>query len=302
MEHFFGIDIGGTNVKIGLVDSTTGLIDKIKYSSTELQEGGKFITNFSRVLGEELAKHPEVKKAGIGIPGTITKDGRSTLEIPNLDLLSHKSLANILEKDHPGVQFILENDAHVAALGEYYFGVEKLPENYLFITLGTGVGGAAIIDRKVFKGGDGNPMEIGHILSRNGKELEALIGKAGLMELINDILNKSKSGSKIGKKMEAWDTKLLVSAAEGNDKVAIKIFKKIGTLLGEALVSTIRLLDIKTIIVGGGLSASYNFVNKPMMKVMNKKLTPYYTKDISVKKASLGNNAGIIGAASLWFK
>jgi glucokinase len=302
MEHFFGIDIGGTNIKIGLVEPEKGLIDKIKYPATELSEGGKFLDNFNRVLHLEFQKHPEVKKVGIGIPGTITKDGRATIELPNLMELSHTPLVDILEKSHPGVEFILENDAHCAAIGEYYFSGEKLPEHYLFITLGTGIGGAAIIDRKVFKGGDGNPMEIGHMLTKNGKELEANIGKAGLMEMVNLFLKESKTESTLGKKMDTWDTKLLVAAAEKKDKIAIKIFKKIGVYLGESLVSTIRLLDIKTIIVGGGLSASYEFVYKPMLKVMSKKLTPYYVSEISVKKAVLGNNAGILGAASLFFK
>jgi glucokinase len=301
MEYFFGIDIGGTNVKIGLVDSEKGLLDKIKYPSGDVSEKGKFIENFSSILGKEFEKHPEVKKVGIGVPGTLSKDGRSTLEIPNLEAFSHTAVLDTLEKDHPGKEFILENDAHAAALGEYYFGEEKLPENYIFITLGTGVGGAAIINKKVFKGGDGNPMEIGHILSQNGKELEAIIGKNGLLNLFNTIVKSSKSGSSL-KKMEEWNTKTLVKAAQNKDKAAIKTFKKVGSLLGQALVTTIRILDIKTVIVGGGLSASYDIVYKPMVKVMNKKLTPYYTKDLMVMKANLGNNAGILGAASLCFK
>jgi glucokinase len=302
MEYFFGIDIGGTNIKNGLVDSEKGLLDKIKYPSGDVSGKGKFLTNFSSILGKEFEKHPEVKKIGIGIPGTLSKDSRETLEIPNLQELSHIAMVDILEKDHPGKEFILENDAHAAALGEYYFGEEKLPENYIFITLGTGVGGAAIINRKVFKGGDGNPMEIGHILSQNGKELEAIIGKNGLLNLFNTILRSSKAGSTALKKMEEWNTKILVKAAEEKDKVAIKTFKKVGSLLGEAMVTTIRILDIKTVIVGGGLSASYDFVYKPMIKVMNKKLTPYYTENLIVMKANLGNNAGILGAASLCFK
>ncbi len=302
MEYFFGIDIGGTNIKIGLVDSEKGLLDKIKYPSGEVGNTGSFIRNFSSILSKEFKKHPEVKKVGIGVPGTISKDGRSTLEIPNLQELSHTPIVDILEKNHPGVEFIIENDAHAAALGEYYFGEEKLPENYLFITLGTGVGSAAIINHKVFKGGDGNPMEIGHIISKNGKELEALIGKVGLLDMINGMLKSSKSGSALGKKLPEWNTKTIVKAAIEKDKVALKVFKKVGVILGEALVSAIRLLDIKTVIVGGGLSASYDFVYKPMIKVMTKKLTPYYTDELVVMKAKLGNNAGILGSAALCFK
>jgi len=301
MSHFFGIDIGGSNVKIGLVDSKKGIIEKIKHSTLDLREDGNFVENFRSVLNVEFNKFPEVEEIGIGIPGTISRDGRSTLELPNLKDLDNTNLVDALESAFPGKKFYLENDAHAAALGEYYFGTEKLPENYIFITLGTGVGGAAIIDRKVFKGGDGNAMELGHIMAKNGKELEHVIGKAGLMEMINSYLKRTKK-SVIGNNVSKWDTKMLVSAAEENDKVALKTFKKIGIYLGEAIVSTVRLLDIKTIIVGGGISQSYDYVYKPMKKVINKNLTPYYTDKLDIKKATLGNNAGILGAAALCFK
>jgi glucokinase len=235
------------------------------------------------------------------VPGTISRDARSTLELPNLGDLGNANLLERLESNHPGKHFHLDNDAHVAALGEYYFGKEKVPENYVFITLGTGVGGAAIIDHHIFRGGDGNPMEIGHIMSQDGKTLETIIGKAGLKDMLNDMLKKDSSKI-LGNKVEDWDTKLVLSAAKEDDKVALKVFKRIGVLLGEALVSTIRLLDIKTIIVGGGISQSYSYVIGPMEKVLMKNLTPYYTRSLEIKKATLANEAGIVGAASLCFK
>ncbi len=301
MAHFFGIDIGGSNIKIGLVDSKYGLLEKVKYPTKDLRKMEDFVQGFSDVLKNEFENHPEVEEIGIGVPGTISRDARSTLELPNLRDLGNTNLLDRLESNHPGKHFYLDNDAHVAALGEYYFGKEKVPENYVFITLGTGVGGAAIIDHHIFRGGDGNPMEIGHIMSQDGKTLETIIGKAGLKEMLNDMLKKNTSQI-LGNKVENWDTKKVLAAAKEDDKVAIKVFTRIGVLLGEALVSTIRLLDIKTIIVGGGISQSYNFVIGPMEKVLMKNLTPYYTSRIEIKKATLANEAGIVGAASLCFK
>jgi glucokinase len=301
MAHFFGIDIGGSNIKIGLVDSEHGLLEKVKYPTKNLREQGDFVKGFSDVLKKEFEDHPEVEEIGIGVPGTISRDGRSTLELPNLADLGKTNLLDKLEADHPGKHFYLDNDAHVAALGEYYFGKEKVPENYVFITLGTGVGGAAIIDHHIFRGGDGNSMELGHIMSHNGKTLEQIIGKAGLHIMLNDMLRKHKSEI-LGREVASWNTKTVVSAANEGDKVALKVFKKIGILLGEALVSTVRLLDIKTIIVGGGISQSYDYVIEPMKKVLMKVLTPYYTSQLEIKKATLANEAGIIGAASLCFK
>ena len=301
MAHFFGIDIGGSNIKIGLVDSESGLIEKVKYPTRVLKEKNDFVQGFSDILKKEFENHPEVEEIGIGVPGTISRDARSTLELPNLGELGNANLLERLESNHPGKHFHLDNDAHVAALGEYYFGEEKVPENYVFITLGTGVGAAAIIDHHIFRGGDGNPMEIGHIMSQGGKTLETIIGKVGLQKMLNDMLKKNKSKI-LEKKVETWNTKLVLSAAQEGDKVALRIFKRIGVLLGEALVSTIRLLDIKTIIVGGGISQSYNYVIGPMEKVLMKNLTPYYTSKLEIKKATLANEAGIVGAASLCFK
>ncbi len=301
MAHFFGIDIGGSNIKIGLVDSKYGLLEKVKYPTKDLRKKDDFVQGFSDVLKNEFENHPEVEEIGIGVPGTISRDARSTLELPNLGDLGNTNLLDRLESNHQGKHFYMDNDAHVAALGEYYFGKEKVPENYVFITLGTGVGGAAIIDHHIFRGGDGNPMEIGHIMSQDGKTLETIIGKAGLKEMLNDMLKNNKSEI-LGKKVEVWNTKQVLSAANENDKVALKVFKKIGILLGEALVSTIRLLDIKTIIVGGGISQSYKYVIGPMEKVLMKNLTPYYTSRLEIKKATLANEAGIVGAASLCFK
>lgn len=301
MAHFFGIDIGGSNIKIGLVDSEYGLLEKVKYPTRELREKDDFIQGFSDILKQEFEIHPEVEEIGIGVPGTISRDARSTLDLPNLGDLGNANLLDRLESNHPGKHFYMDNDAHVAALGEYYFGKEKVPENYVFITLGTGVGGAAIIDHHVFRGGDGNPMEIGHIMSQDGKTLETIIGKAGLKDMLNGMLKKNNSKI-LGKKVDVWNTKQVLLAANEGDKVALKVFKRIGVLLGEALVSTIRLLDIKTIIVGGGISQSYDYVIGPMQKVLMKNLTPYYTSRIEIKKATLANDAGIVGAASLCFK
>ena len=113
---------------------------------------------------------------------------------------------------------------------------------------------------------------------------------------------KKRGSDILGNKVSTWNTKFLVSAADNGDAIALKVFKRIGILLGEALVSTVRLLDIKTIIVGGGISQSYNLVIEPMKKVLMKNLTPYYTSKLEIKKATLANEAGIVGAASLCFK
>ncbi len=299
MEKYLGIDVGGTNVKMGIVDREGGMESKIKYATADLMNTGDFVKSYLDILTIELEKHPEVNEIGMGIPGTFSLDRTTCLEIVAIPALNGVELKKHLINRFPGKEFYIENDANVAALGEYYFSGSHIPENYLFVTLGTGIGSAAIINKKIFKGGDGNGMELGHVLSRNGKELEENIGKKGIMKRAEKLLSKKNTSLS---KLDNLDPKGIVKEALKGDKVSIKIFKEVGEQLGESLVGAIRLLDIKTILIGGGLSAGLELIIDKLTETLEYNLTPYYTDNMMIKRAELGNNAGIIGAASLCFK
>ncbi len=296
MEKFFGIDVGGTNIKIGVVGSDGQMLEKVKYPTKGEDD---FVPYFNRILKKELAKYPEVKKVGIGVPGVISKDRSTLLEIPNIPNLNGVNLKSEIDKANPGKIFHLENDAAAAALGEYYFAKSKMPEHYIFITLGTGIGGGVIIDHEIFKGGDGNSVEIGHTLTHNGKTLEQNIGKKGIMKRFKKL--KGKMDSPLYSVEDDIAPKSIALAGLEGDPVGKKIFKEVGEYLGESLVSTVRLFDIKAIIIGGGLAVSFDIIKKPILKMLEENLTSYYTKDLLIKKAELGNNAGIMGAASLCY-
>jgi len=301
MENFLGIDVGGTNFKVAVVSSSGRIKDKIKYTTSELGEGDKFLQGFVDTVGKELKKHPEITKIGIGIPGTISKDRTTIVETPNVPNMSGLPLLKALNSSFPGKIFHLENDANAAALGEFYFSKEKLPDNFIFITLGTGIGGAAIIDRQIFKGGDGNSMEVGHMLSRYGITMEEKIGKKGLVNLAYFELGRHKGETTLTETSSTLNSKLLEKAALKGDELAIKVFNEMGIILGEGMIALVRVLDISTIVIGGGVSDNYHHIVDPMKEVMKNHLTPYYLKKLDVRKATLGNNAGIVGAASLCF-
>jgi glucokinase len=222
------------------------------------------------------------------------------IEIPSIPELNGQPFYNRLKERFPEKEFFLENDANAAALGEFYFGEEKIDENYIFITLGTGVGGAAVINKKIFVGGDGNAMEPGHVPSRNGKVLERNIGKKELLDLANQMRKNFKGRTSLPDDGSISTTGLVAAAAEG-DELALLIFEEVGAMLGEALVSLIRILDIKLILIGGGLSASFDYIMPSVHKQLNYWLTPYYLKPLVIKRATLGNDAGLLGAASLCF-
>ncbi len=296
MEKFFGIDVGGTNIKIGLVTSDGEMLEKIKYPTKGESD---FVPYFIRILRSEFEKYPEVKKVGIGIPGVISKDRTTLLEIPNIPNLNGVNLKSEISDAFPDVTFRLENDAAAAALGEYYFSKSETPEHYVFITLGTGVGGGVIIDHDIFKGGDGNSVEIGHILVHNKKTLEKNIGKKGIIKRFKKL--KGKYESPLYDNFNNVQPKEIALAGLEGDQVGIKIFTEVGEFLGESLVSAVRFFDIKAIIIGGGLAVSFDLIKKPILKMLNKNLTSYYTKNLMLKRAELGNDAGIMGAASLCY-
>ena len=302
MEQYLGIDVGGTNVKMGIVNVKDGRISNFySHDTASWRDSGNFIQNLADAIALELKEFPEVKKVGIGVPGLITRDRSSLIEITAIPEINGIKIVPELKQRFPEHEFFLENDANAAALGEYYFGEEDVPEDYIFVTLGTGIGGAAIIDKKVFKGGGGNAMEPGHVPSKNDKVLERNIGKKELLELAENMRKAYTKETVLPNNGTISTTGLVAAAAEG-DELALAIFTEVGTMLADGLVSMIRILDISTILIGGGLSASFDYILPAINQRLDFWLTPYYKKNLLIKRATLANDAGLLGAASLCFE
>lgn len=299
--EYLGIDVGGTNVKMGIVNAENGNITNFySHDTGAWRQNNRFVESLGDAIAVMLNENPDVQKVGIGVPGLITRDRMTLLEITAIPEIDGTPLIPYLMERFQEKEFYLENDANAAALGEYYFGEESVPEDYIFVTLGTGVGGAAIIDKQVFKGGGGNAMEPGHMPSANGKVLERNIGKNELLALANKMRAEYKGETKLPADGSISTTGLVAAATE-DDELALQIFDVIGTLLGDGLVSMIRILDITTILIGGGLSASFDFIMPAVNRQLKYWLTPYYIKTLEIKRATLANDAGLLGAASLCF-
>ena len=300
--EYLGIDVGGTNVKMGLVEADSGKISNFySHDTMSWRQSGHFIERFGDAVALQLLANRDVRKVGIGLPGMLNPDRTVPLEITAIPEIDGLPMVDMLTKRFSGVQFFLANDANAAALGEYYFAEEKITENYIFITLGTGVGGAAIINKKIFTGGDGNAMEPGHIPSRNGRVLERNIGKVELLLLANQRRSEFKGETNLPADGEISTTGLVAAAGEG-DELALQIWTEVGEMLGEGLASLIKILDIKQVLIGGGLSASFDYILPAVEKTLDYWLNDYYKKGLVIKRATLGNDAGLLGAASLCFE
>jgi len=300
-NHFMGVDVGGTHLKIGLVSREGEIISFDKEDTKGYREDPRgFNVCFLEVMGEYLSKYPEVDKVGIGLPGLITKDRTTTLEIPAIPELNGYQLKKNLSEKYPGIIFRMENDANAAALGELKFGTSDPSEDFLFITMGTGIGSALVDDGKIFKGARGNGLEMGHMLSRGNARLETLIGRNGILNIMERMIHAypEKAGELVDKEL---GTHLLVDTAVKGNPVSLMVFEEVGDILGEAIVSTIRILDVNEVFFGGGISAGLEFMMPSLEKTIRQYLTKYYLDGLKLKKASLENNAGTLGAAALCF-
>jgi glucokinase len=298
MENFLGIDVGGNHVKTAIVGQDGTIHDFQSYPTAQLKESGDFIGSLSDIIAFKLLSHKEVSKIGIGLPGMITRDRRIPIDIPSIPELNNQPLHSKLSQRFPDKEFYLENDANAAALGELLFTSKTLPPTFAFITLGTGIGSAFVLDGKIFSGGDGNGLELGHIPSRNNRHLEANIGKQGIINLASLRLEEFKAETTISRELPVSATKMVIAASEG-DAFARQVFYEVGEILGEGLVALIRILDVKTIVIGGGLSASFEFLKPGALRILHIKLPSYYTDKLDFRIASLGNDAGVLGAASI---
>jgi len=300
-EHFLGVDVGGTHLKIGLVNKQGEIVSFDKIDTAPYRDDPRgFSVCFTDNMVNILKKYPEVKKVGIGLPGLISKDRTTTLEIPAIPNLNGFNLKGELKKKYPSISFYLENDAAAAAIGEYRYGKNNPPENFLFITMGTGIGSALVLDGEIFKGSRGNAMEMGHMLSRGNEGLEKLVGRNGILKIMERFIQgyPRLAGELIDKEL---GTHLLVDTAKAGNEVSLMVFEEVGRILGEAIVSTIRILDVTHVYFGGGISAGLEFMMPSLDKTVRQYLTPYYVKDLQLVRATLANNAGTLGAAALCF-
>ncbi len=299
MNNFIGIDVGGTGIKVALVDEQGQLHRKASYSIDDLRLKGDFQHAFIDCLVNAVNTFPETKDVGLVLPGTLSKDRQSTKELANIPELDNFPLVEKLQEKLPSHHFSIENDANAAALGEYYYTPGELPDDFLFFTLGTGIGSAAVLDRKLFVGGNGNGMEAGHIVSSDGRTTEDNIGKNGILALAKDLLKRDRNNTSPLHKVKNLSPKDLKEAADNGDELALEVFDEVGKFLGECIVSTVRILDVTHILIGGGISPAFPHIEASMHKTIKNFLTPYYLETMTIELAGLGNDAGILGAAAL---
>jgi glucokinase len=293
-----GIDIGGTSIKTGLVDAAGVITQKASVDIAVLRNGN-FIENLILWLKPIISKD-NLTSAGIGVPGFVSKSGDCLIEIPNLTEIEGYGFINELKQNFLNVKFYFSNDANAAAYGAYKFCHNIKEDSFGYITLGTGMGSAIIDDGKIYTGANGNGPELGMIHIFGEKTAEQFVSKDGLLDLARQqLLANPKTKSTLSP--ENLQTIDLYNAALENDPLALKVFDLFGADFGKAIAIFVQLFDIPTMYVGGGLSPCLQFMKKSIQAMLEARLTGYHLRPFSIEEASLGNDAGIIGAAALCF-
>jgi len=292
-----GIDVGGTSVKCGIVSHEGEITNTRTFNTVAWVESIGFVEGLKIEIGNYLKDFPSINGVGIGFPGLLSSDRKRVIFMNNIPSVVDSPVVEILNSTYPGIVFKIENDAKCAALGEHYFGENKGLDDYLLITLGTGVGGGLIINKRLFIGGRGNATEIGHILTSNGKTLEQNMGISHLIKYSVEQLSKYEGKSLL--KGKDITPKIISECAKQGDELSLKIFKHVGYYLGEVAVGVVRTVDVDNILIGGGISGAIEFIEPEMRRKMKEHLPPYYTDNLVIKRACLGNDAGLLGAAGL---
>lgn len=313
-KFIIGIDLGGTGIKIGLLDTSYEILiqDSVPTGAERpYQEVIKDMGNTALKLMQEKGFHMEnCLGAGIGSPGTVDSKNGVVLYSNNIRW-DHVPLAEELSKYLP-VPIYANNDANCAALGEVKKGAAKGYQNAVFFTLGTGVGGGIVIDGKIFEGGHPGGAEIGHmVLHRNGRKCTC--GRAGCLEAYASATALIKEAKRVA--LEKKDSKLLelcqgevekmnakipFDAAEAGDSFAKELIEDYIGFLGEGIVDMVNVFRPDIVVLGGGVCAQKEKLTSPLQAQVEKECfggdMGYIPKIVT---ALNGNDAGIIGAGAL---
>ena len=307
MKYCFGVDIGGTTVKLGLFTAGGEIVDKWEIKTRTENQGEAVLPDIAEALNAKLAEkkigRDEVEGIGVGVPAPVDAEG-VVQNTANLGW-GYKEVKREME-ELSGMRAEIGNDANVAALGEMWLGAGKGRKNIIMVTLGTGVGGGIIIDGKPLVGAHGAGGEIGHLCVNyeetdhcgcgNTGCLEQYASATGITRLANIRLAKDDTSSVLrGQEVSA---KTVFDAVKAEDAVAKEIAEEFGKYLGHAMANLAAVADPSAIVIGGGVSKAGEVLLEYVEKNFKERAF-FANKDTEFVLATLGNDAGICGAAKL---
>lgn len=314
MEISVGIDIGGTNTVIGVVDPKGNILKEKTISTKAYPDAEDYVASAVDKINEameELDDELVIKGIGIGAPNGNYYSG--TIEdAPNLLWKGVVPLADLF-KNHFDLPVIVTNDANAAAIGEMMFGGARGMKNFIVITLGTGLGSGIVVNGDLVYGHDGFAGEVGHTVVRQGGRLcgcgrrgclETYASAPGIKRTVFELLADTNQESLLGGLAYGeLDAKEISDAANKGDEIAQKAYDYTGRILGEGLADTVAHLSPQTIFLFGGLCKAGSWILEPTKKYLEASLLNIFKNKVEVSFSELNErNGAILGAAALVWK
>lgn len=303
--HYLGIDIGGTNIRLGIVDKEGKVLARYRIPTLKEQGRDKVIARLLRAIEFIIKKKGvPVRGIGIGCPGPLDSKKGVVLSPPNLPDWKGIPLKKIVEKRFR-LPVVLENDANLIGLGESWRGAGKNASSMVLLTLGTGIGSALILDKKLWSGSRGFASEFGHVsIDLNGPRcgcgnrgcIEVYASATAVVRRMKEALKKGETSRSFKSAREDITAAKIYLAAKKGDKLSRKIIDETGLYLGAAIANIVNALNPEMIVVSGGMAKA----GKPLLDKIKKTVRERALKEscagLKIVLGKLGEDAGIIGA------
>lgn len=310
-ELIVGVDLGGTETKIGVVDKSGRILSK-RVMPTEIAQGRIAVVNrigdcINQLLASSQFKLSEVIGTGVGSPGSINRQTGTVLFSPNLPDWSGFALASELEKT-TGIETFIENDANSFVLGEWAFGAFKGSEHMIGLTLGTGVGGGVITHGFLLTGNNGYAGELGHMIIQPDGPLCGC-GSHGCLEALASATAVVRLAQEYSKRFPdslmytqaGLTAKTVFDCARKGDRAANIILERVTDALALATGNFVHIFNPEHVIIGGGLSRAGDILIEGVREKLPRYVMPSFSGTFRVDLSELVEDAGIIGAASIVF-
>lgn len=312
--YTIGIDLGGTNIVAAVVDENFKIIGRAA-RPTNLPQTAEQIADAMAAVSREAVENSgvdfaKIEAVGVGAPGAINSETGVIFYSCNLEFYN-VPMGEMLCK-RLGLPVFLENDANAAALGEFVAGAGKGVNDMIAITLGTGVGGGIILDNKIYTGFNHAAGELGHVVIEKGGRhcncgrdgcLEAYASATGLIQTAREEMEKDKESKmwEIAGSLDKVNGKTAFDAALVGDKAALKVVDMYISHLATGVANFVNIFQPEVICIGGGVSGQGETLLKPLREqVLKESYTRGSDKQTKIVTASLGNDAGLIGAAMIF--
>ncbi|HUW58176.1 MAG TPA: ROK family protein [Planctomycetota bacterium] len=311
-DYLVGIDLGGTNINVGVTDDVGKVITKHAVPLGRPKTRHDVLDAIYRAAEETLSRAgmeaDAVRAIGIATPGVLDIENGVVVKASNLPDWENVALRDLVRKRF-GVPTVLENDANAAAWGEYWAGAGKEVASMVMLTLGTGIGGGIVIDGKLWHGFRDSAAEIGHVtIDYDGRKcacgnigcLEAYASAASTVRRFIEAVRSGKSSNlerMVQERPEGVTSKMIYEEALKGDGLCRKIMEETGFYLGVGIVSVLHFLNPEMVVLTGGLTGAGSMLMDPVKRVVSERALPRFREDLQIVFARLGEDAGFIGAA-----